>query len=154
MNLLPVSRANLSSSEHGASSTDITPLPWQGQQKDEGPPGRSAPSRYHLCRSQGLHCQVFPHFSTCVHSATPLSAVLGCSGVSRTFVFLVDFPADSQQSQVDLSQKDKSCSMGDSKMSWGVHGGAGAEGSEPASCRCLRCPGHSTCSRQPHVPPP
>lgn len=102
-----------------------------------GPPGPPAPSPRQLCRSQALHSHVFPHFSTSVHS------------LSHSFQLCwdtVEFPEHSY-SWLISQLKDKSCSRGDSEMPWGVHGG-----SEPASCGCWRCPGHSTRSRQPHVP--
>lgn len=107
-----------------------------------GPPGPSAPSACHLCRSQALQSQVFPHFSTCVHSLSHPS--FSCVGID-------EFPEHCYFwffSQL----KDRSCPRGDSEMPCGVHGGAGAEGSEPASYRCWRCPGHSPFPRQPHEP--
>lgn len=112
------------------------PLPWQGWRQDTE---RGHQDLYHVTLAGFRLCiPRFSHILTSVHSLSHPS--FSCVGIQRSFWNICISGYVPTEGQFLLK----------GEMPVGIHGGA--EGSEPALCKCWRCPGHSTCSRKLHMP--
>lgn len=147
LSLLPLPRPNLSSSDHSASNTwSHQPLPWQEQQGDTECSHQDLQHLHHVTFA-GVRLFI-PRFSHIYHPCSLTKPPL-----FQMCWDTVEFPEHFYFWLIS-QLKDKSCSRGDCEVPISVHGGAGAEGSEPAGAGGAQGTALSSDSPTCPVPPP